>query len=207
MPLPWKKNKAPDASSEINIQSRALIYSQPDSDFQSSTKEPEYTSDIPGVRPATRKLVTSDIFADIEYRKREKAARDAKRKAEAEAAGIPEAEPEELFERPSTPPQGSRAIPWESYHDLPSDHPVFLMPDDVREKLYAKNIGMLPRAVQRSSLLQHTLTPSLDPVMKALADQNLRGKVYGKRRGPKGFLRQGRVLMNTFGDIHRGGTY
>ena len=43
--------------------------------------------------------------------------------------------------RPATPPQGNRSIPWDSYHDLPADHPVFLYPDDVREKMYKKSIG------------------------------------------------------------------
>jgi len=52
--------------------------------------------------------------------------------------------------RPTTPPQGSRSIPWDSYHDLPAEHPVFLYPDDVREKMYKKGIGTFrPHRCQR----------------------------------------------------------
>lgn len=43
--------------------------------------------------------------------------------------------------RPITPPKGSKVLPWESYSNLPDDHPVFLYPQEVREKMYAKGIG------------------------------------------------------------------
>jgi len=75
----------------------------------------------------------------------------------------------ETFHRPSTPPQGessshivrhehaaqsiregtltllsgSRIIPWQSYSQLPEDHPVFAIPAAKREKMYTKGIGEL----------------------------------------------------------------
>jgi len=46
------------------------------------------------------------------------------------------------FIRPQTPPQGSNYNAWLSYRDLPRTHPVFSYPAEVREKMYAKGIGM-----------------------------------------------------------------
>ena len=44
--------------------------------------------------------------------------------------------------RPFAPEQGDRNIPWESYQDLPADHLVFTYPDEVKNMLYARGIGM-----------------------------------------------------------------
>lgn len=146
MPFPSFKSKKPASlSPEITSQTRPLVYAQ-------STYAPSEVDSIntstqrsPDIRPPTHKAISSDVFADVTYYKEQKAKQAA---AAAEAGEVDSSVDDETqqtpaFERPTTPPQGSRSLPWESYRDLEADHPVFLYPDDVREKMYAKGIGEL----------------------------------------------------------------
>ena len=163
MPFLSKRTKSSDGSPDEALvnQTRPLIYApSTTSSFHSEQKarsDPTQTKDplhVSGVRDGTHKLITSDIFADIEQHKREKAAAAAKRAEARRLAGEPEEdEAEVVIDRPATPPQGSRRIPWESYHDLPADHPVFRLPQDVREKMYAKGVGTSPLQLVLVSLV------------------------------------------------------
>ena len=105
----------------------------------------------------------------------------AKKAAEAAAAAERgDTEQDEVddpsFIRPTTPPQGSNHNPWESYKKLPRDHPVFAMPDEMREKCYKKGI---------------------DPVLKAANDKFRFGKTYGDKSA-KGF---GKRFKKAFGYV------
>lgn len=46
----------------------------------------------------------------------------------------------EPTQRPMTPVQGTRAIPWEPYSKLSDNHPVFLLSAKEREEMYAKGV-------------------------------------------------------------------
>ncbi len=109
------------------------------------------------IRPRTHKAITTDIFADVTYYKEQQDKKRAIADAEAAARKAEVGEDDEELaqldiERPKTPPQGSRSLPWESYHDLPIDHPVFKYPPEVREKYYAKGVGEFQSAF-RSKLV------------------------------------------------------
>ncbi|EMC98494.1 hypothetical protein BAUCODRAFT_23251 [Baudoinia panamericana UAMH 10762] len=107
--------------------------------------------------------------------------------------------PEELLRsivRPSTPEKGDRYYAWQSYHDLPRNHPVFYYTREMREKLYEKGVGSLVLLVQAFKLRTH-------PVEKADVDFRLRGTLHGTIGKPitKGLVNRAKGTLSGFGTM------
>ena len=75
--------------------------------------------------------------------------------------------------------------------------------------MYAKNIGK-PACYSVSALrvIGNNADLLQDPVVRAMADRSLRGKMYGEESNPaKGFYKRGMGMMNSFGTMSMGGSY
>jgi hypothetical protein len=131
MPSLFGRKKA--VSPADKDEKRPLAYAQ--SSYAPSINSSLASTYEPSISPSTMTLQSEDDDKTL-------VGDDEKLNKRAEGAGLQQGIDEPDFTRPKTPPKGSNYNEWSSYRDLPRDHPVFRYPDAMREKMYAKGVGM-----------------------------------------------------------------
>jgi hypothetical protein len=131
MPSLFGRKKSVSTGNED--EKRPLAYAQ--SSYAPSINSSLASTYEPSISPSTTTLQSEDDDKTL-------VGDDEKAFKSAQGTGSQQETHEHEFIRPKTPPKGSNYNEWSSYRDLPRDHPVFRYPDAMREKMYAKGIGM-----------------------------------------------------------------